>query len=296
MPHRPSRRVAAIATVVGLTTSCVASDAITRPSVRRNVAAPAVAVAVVGDFGTGGAGERAIADEIRAWVEAVDADALVTTGDNVYPAGSPNRFKAAWSIPYGWVARRDMLVIASLGNHDVKSAKGKHVMQLFEMPARRYLSSVGPVDFIVLDANQERFDSQRRWLIRKLRAPDRGWRIAVFHQPAFSCAPHGNTGRVIESWVPLFERYGVDLILNGHEHAYQRFARRGVSYVVTGGGGADLYEIKRCAPDTPRLRAFDDDSHHFVTIEGDYERLLVTAIAADGSVLDSFELPAGRVS
>lgn len=263
---------------------------------RRDAVAPAVAVAVIGDFGTGGIGERAIAGEVRAWVEAVDADVLVTTGDNVYPTGHPRQFEAAWTIPYGWVAERDMPVIASLGNHDVKSAAGKPVMQLFDMPARRYLTSAGPVNFIVLDANQESFDSQRRWLIRKLRAPDRGWRIAVFHQPPFSCAMHGNTRRVIESWVPLFERYGVDLVLNGHEHAYQRFAQRGVSYVVTGGAGADLYEIEGCEPGSPRLRASDDDSHHFVTIEGDDERLVVTAIAADGSVLDSLELPAGGAS
>ncbi|MDQ3767263.1 MAG: metallophosphoesterase [Actinomycetota bacterium] len=280
--------------VVGLTTSCVASDAITRArSGWSDAAAPAVAVAVIGDFGTGGAGERAIAGEVRAWTAAVDADALVTTGDNVYPAGHPRQFEAAWTIPYGWVAEQDMPVIASLGNHDVKSAVGRHVMQLFDMPERRYLTSAGPVNFIVLDSNREWFDSQRRWLIRKLRAPDRGWRIAVFHHPPFSCAKHGNTRRVVESWVPLFERYGVDLVLNGHEHAYQRFARRGVSYIVTGGAGARLYEIEGCAPDTPRLRASDDDSHHFVTIEGDDERLVVTAIAADGSVLDSFELAAG---
>lgn len=148
-------RVAAIATVVGLTSSCVAPDALTRATgVRRDATGPAVAVAVVGDFGTGGIDERAVARRIRAWVEAVDADALVTTGDNVYPAGDPSQFEAAWTIPYGWVAGRDMRVIASLGNHDVKTALGKHVMHLFDMPARRYLMSVGPVDYIVLDATR----------------------------------------------------------------------------------------------------------------------------------------------
>lgn len=95
--------------------------------------------------------------------------------------------------------------------------------------------------------------------------------------------------------MPLFERYGVDLVLNGHEHAYQRFAQRGVSYIVRG-GGADLYEIEGCAPGAPRLRASDDDTHHFVTIEGNGERLMVTAIASNGSVLDSFELTAARGS
>jgi len=67
-------------------------------------------------------------------------------------------------------------------------------------------------------------------------------------------------------WVPLFEEYGVQLVLSGHDHNYQRFAcRNGVTYVVHGGGAAGLYRLRGC-PSTypPRVRARYE--HGFVSV------------------------------
>jgi len=86
------------------------------------------------------------------------------------------------------------------------------------------------------------------------------WKVAVFHQPAYSCGTHGSSPEVQREWVRLFQRSGVDLVLNGHDHDYQRFAPiGGVTYVVTG-GGAELYEVGDCPAGTPHSPRFSPES------------------------------------
>lgn len=64
------------------------------------------------------------------------------------------------------------------------------------------------------------------------------WRIPFFHHPAFCYGPeHGNTQKVIDKLVPIFEKGGVRLVLSGHEHNLQMMKRNGVNYVLTGGAG-----------------------------------------------------------
>jgi hypothetical protein len=52
-------------------------------------------LAVIGDFGEGNRDEERVSNAVRAWVEETGADALVTTGDNIYPAGDPEYFEDA---------------------------------------------------------------------------------------------------------------------------------------------------------------------------------------------------------
>ena len=248
-------------------------------------------LAAVGDFGTGDVNEATVAEGIRRWVESRDADALVTTGDNVYPEGDQTSFRAAWTDPYGWVQESDLDVIASLGNHDIEEDGGAGVMQLLHMPGPWYRTSVGDADLFVLDANRPSDPEQVRWLEGSLESSNAKWKIVVFHQPAFSCAYHDGTPEVVEQWVPLFEQGGVDLVLNGHDHNYQRFEPfHGVTYVVTGGGGAPFYELDACPEGTPSRVAEDDDQHHFLTIEASPTTMHVTAVTPTGSVIDDFTL------
>ncbi len=223
------------------------------------------------------------------------ADALVTTGDNVYPEGDPSYFDAAWRDPYGWVEQADLRIVASLGNHDIEEDGGQSVMQLLNMPGPWYSRTIGDAELFVIDANRPSDPGQLRWLQKSLGRSDAGWKIVVFHQPAFSCAYHDSTPEVVEALVPVFEQEDVDLVLNGHDHAYQRFGpSHGVTYVVTGGGGAPLYALDTCPEGTPARVAGNDTQHHFVTIEGSETTLRLTAVAVDGSILDDFTLGASR--
>lgn len=248
-------------------------------------------IAVIGDFGTGDDVEYQVARSVRSWVKASAADALLTTGDNIYPSGHPDSFERGWTDPYGWTSSGSIQVIGVLGNHDIATDGGEPVMSLLGMPARWYVARVGEADIFVLDANDPINEEQQAWLERELRSSKAKWQIAVFHQPVFSCAEHDGDPAVRDSWTPLFESYGVDLVLNGHDHTYQRFdGPGGTPYVVTGGAGADLYELDVCDADTPPRIVADDERHHFLSIEGNSEQLRVRSIAVDATVIDDFTI------
>jgi Calcineurin-like phosphoesterase len=248
-------------------------------------------VVVVGDFGTEDQAELAVSSAIRAWVRERPFDAFVTVGDNVYPDGSPSAFDAAWDRPYGWLEREGVPVIASLGNHDVHTDDGKPVMGVLAMPGRWYRRSVGPVDFFVLDANDFGQTGQMEWLSASLRASTAAWQVLVFHQPVYSCGKHGSKQGAQRALLPSIAGEGVDLVLNGHDHDYQRFGPiDGVTYIVAGGGGASLHPVGECPDGTPDPVASNDDQHSFLYLTAGPNVLTGTAVAADGAVLDSFTI------
>jgi hypothetical protein len=253
--------------------------------------AGALQFVVIGDFGEGNAEESAIAAAMRSFDQTHPLDGFVTTGDDVYDSGNPADFDAAWRVPFGWVVNAKIPIVASLGNHDVGTDGGRPVMDLLGMPGRWYTRTIGPVQFTVLDANDPANPQQLTFLRESLSTSTTRWKVVVFHQPAFSCGPHGSTAGVDVLWVPLFERYGVDLVLNGHDHDYQRFAPiDGVTYIVSGGGGSDLYtELDNCNDDTPKpavaLRV-----HHFLALTAWGSGLRVVALAADLQPIDAVTL------
>lgn len=255
----------------------------------------ATRLAVIGDYGTGEQGELDVAAALAKEDQNEPLQALVTTGDNVYPSGEPKDFDRAWRGPYGWVAEADIRVLASLGNHDVDSSPAnlRKLMELLGMPGRWYTERVGNVQVIVLDANEVGDDEQMAFITETLdaqRSAGARWRVVVFHQPAFSCSRHGSTPDVQREWVTLFERGGVDLVLNGHDHVYQRFAPiDGVTYVVTGGGGGSLYEMRDCPAGTPQPAAAAVETH-YVVLHAATDRMLVEAVTSAGELIDSVVL------
>ncbi|HEU4480873.1 MAG TPA: metallophosphoesterase, partial [Actinomycetota bacterium] len=126
---------------------------------------------------------------------------------------------------------------------------------------------------------------------RQLRTTDGVWTIVMVHQPPFSCSREGDAD-VRRAWVESLERNGVDLVLSGHEHNYQRLSSAtGTTYIVTGGGGDTLYDVDDdCELRDPTLMAADDDDFHFFVVEGSRERIDAQAIGMDASVLDRFTI------
>jgi hypothetical protein len=252
---------------------------------------PSTGFVVIGDFGTGDAAELTVSSAIRSWVRERPFDALVTVGDNVYPDGSPSEFDGAWELPYGWVDDSDVAVVASLGNHDIHTDDGKPVMDLFGMPDRWYRRQVGPVDFFVLDANDLSQEGQMDWLSSALTSSTAAWQVLVFHQPVYSCGKYDSKPGAQRHLLPAIQGKGVDLVLNGHDHNYQRFGPiDGATYVVTGGGGASLYPVDDCGEGTPDPVASNDDDHHFLYVTADSSSMEGTTVDAAGDVLDMFEL------
>jgi Icc-related predicted phosphoesterase len=241
-------------------------------------------IVVIGDFGSATTSEYQVADSIIELAEVLPLTAFVTTGDNFYS----DDIKDIWLAPYGWLEGTDIEILASWGNHDIETeTRQRLVTEYLRAPGRAYSVSFGSVLLIVLDSNQVGNESQTRWLEAELEASS-GLSIVVFHHPAFSCGYHGTTEAVVESWVPLFEEHRVDLVLNGHDHDYQRFERAGVTYVVTGGGGRALRPLRQCPTGTPEPLASTDQHHHFVVLNLSEDGISGRTLSADGTEIDAF--------
>lgn len=240
----------------------------------------------MGDFGVGGARERQVGAAVRAFEEANPAELLLTLGDNDYTRG--RAFEKSWQESFGWLAQAGVGVAGTLGNHDVRVANGRYELRALNMPGAYYTRRVGNVQLFILNSNAVTV-RQTRWLRSALAASPAPWKIAVLHHPPYTCGEYRGRIDVRRAWLPLFEQYGVRLVLSGHDHNYQRFAPvHGVTYVVHG-GGAGLYRLSACPRGYPR-RVAGRAARGFLYLEASPESLVVRAVALNGATVDKFTL------
>lgn len=135
---------------------------------------------------------------------------------------------------------------------------------------------------------------QRAWLNKDLKTATQPWKIVVAHHPAYSAdKEHGCTPFVLDHWVDLFERYNVDLYINGHAHNFERtwpirdgrIDVSGVIYLTTGAAGAPLHESSR-----DWWTAVSESTHHYVIVDARPTELRFVVYRVDGTVLDEFRL------
>jgi 3',5'-cyclic AMP phosphodiesterase CpdA len=249
----------------------------------------ATGVLAIGDFGVGGSTQNSMGAAVRAWEDSHPADVLLTLGDNDYTE-SPSAFHDNWTSSFGWLESAGAAVSGTLGNHDVRVDGGRYEFDELGMPRAKYRRSVGNVDFFLLNSNAAGSLTQRDWLRTKLAASTARWQIVAFHHPAYTCGGYYGNSSVLSRWVPLFERYGVDLVLSGHDHNYQRFKEhRGVRYVVHGGGGAPLYSIRACPASYPPRRVARS-VHGFLYLVASSDAIRGYAVRPAGTVIDAFRI------
>ncbi|HEX2240601.1 MAG TPA: metallophosphoesterase [Actinomycetota bacterium] len=238
---------------------------------------------MIGDFGAANDAQRSVADRMCRYRKRHPFDHVVTTGDNIYPDGDPARFEAAFFEPYDCLLARGVEWHAALGNHDIIFDDGRSELSepAFGMPRRNYVYRLLGLRLVVVNSNALDYE----WLADATRArvEDR-WTIVAFHHPVFSAGLHGSTPGFRPSLPRLFQRRGVDLVLNGHDHLYLATKKlRGIRYVVTGGGGATLY------PCNPRwFVAFCIPRHHFLYVSLFADRIEVKAIPLTGPPFHAF--------
>ena len=190
-----------------------------------------------------------------------DNDGIVfTLGDNAYDSGSPAEFRDCYDPTWGRVKDRTELPVA--GNHDYGTPNAAGYRDYFGKKATPdgetwYSRDIGDWHVVVLDANCTEIaggcgpgSPQLQWLRQDLRQSDARCTLAMWHQPRFSSGEHGNDPTVAPFWNVLYDA-GADLILNGHDHDYERFAPQdpngnrdkdhGIVEIVVGTGGG------RCA-------------------------------------------------
>jgi hypothetical protein len=249
-------------------------------------------VVVIGDFGSRSAAERDVAD----LVGHLAPQAIVTTGDNIYSAStyavSVGAYYCAWiagapstvSCPKSQMAASSSFFPAT-GNHDYSDGGIANYLDYFRTPRGRTAYSVtrGGIEFIIVDS-QAALDSrssmsrQLAWARARARASKARWQVVVLHHPPYSSGSvHGSTPQF--QWP--FAAWGVDLVLTGHDHDYERIVRGGVTYVVDGSGGANLYPMG-----TPLAGSA-------VRNDSDYGALSLTALP--GGLQGSFWSTSGRL-
>lgn len=146
-------------------------------------------------------------------------------------------------------------------------------------------------------------DAQTEWLKARLAGAQGDWIFVMFHQPVFTCARPDNTPLIGEAWKPLFEQYGVDLVLQGHDHCYGRLtseagsaagreartggALQGPVYMVSV-AGAKMYGLNDRADTQPDRVA--EDTSLFQVIDVTPDRLSLRAYLNTGVLYDGFEL------
>ncbi len=238
----------------------------------------------IGDFGSGSVDQYAIANRMCALRSQRGFDHVVTVGDNVYDAGHPDRFEAAFFRPYGCLLKAGVKFHATLGNHDIRTDNGRPELDepAFGMEGRNYVWRAGGVRFVMANSNSFNFDWLRRALT--VQSGDR-WTVVAFHHPVYSSGHYGPTPGLRPRLPRMFRAKGVDLVLNGHEHHYEvSKPLGGIRYVVTGGGGAS---IRPCGE--PRwFRSVCRSRFHFLEIVAGADEIVVKAVPAAGRFFHRF--------
>ena len=241
--------------------------------------APAAEVALAGAAVMIGAGDIAVCgssgDEATAAIvdSVLKADsaanvpnAVFTVGDNAYPSGLTGYddfFVRCFTPSWGSKSRSIMKWIhPSPGNHDFDVRGGMGYYRYFGDRAGPagigyYSYDLGEWHVIALnseiildrDPRLDEGNAQEDWLRKDLKDHSKPCTLAYFHKPLFSSGTHGPSHEMQGLWTILYEG-GVDLVVNGHEHHYERFlpqtpagvpdSVRGIEQIIVGTGGATL--------------------------------------------------------
>jgi len=261
---------------------------------------------VIGDYGSGTRPAYRNAALLRR--EAIEF--LVSVGDNVYPLGLEREYGRALFRPFGPLMR-GVSLWPTLGNHDYGDEGPRPrrtadaYFRNFVLPRepgheRFYSFRYGNAEFLAIDDEVTSFaprSPQYRWIDATLRRSRACWKIPYLHHPVHAeyvnpSAADMRKLRHVRRWLaPLFERHGVKLVLTGHEHNYVRSrALAGVTYVITGGGGAALEPLP-LAPSV--LTAARGEFFHHLLISVAGSEMRVRAVDITGRVRDSFRLSCG---
>lgn len=244
----------------------------------------------VADTGSGNANQFAVGEQMAARHRRQPVDLVLLGGDNIYPAGNLLDVERTFQRPYRELLGAGVPFHAVLGNHDLRTENGDPQVRYrpFGMADRWYSLRRGPVAFFLLDTNvNARWQHQMPWLKKALAASDAPWKVVVGHHPLYSAGLYGDDPAAIARLTPLFERHGVQLYINGHEHNYERTKPiRGTTYLTVGGGGAWLRPVVANARSARAVSAYS-----FAELSVADDSLTIDAWNLRGERIDRAVLP-----
>jgi len=247
---------------------------------------------------------------------------LVNTGDLVDRGDSRSEWQQFFDIEAPLTRERPLFSV--VGNHELTDGAGVDYVRYFgpaELP-KEVVAPVPTVTGVLLhDAGSPKLTLEqlsgtfrwsnarfflingmvpftsgptRAWLDRVLTESDNEpglvWRIVVVHHGPWSSGPHGDNKLLQDANIPdLLRAHKVDLVLSGHDHIYERGSANGLPYLVSGGGGAPVYRVKK-AEQTSRHY---ESVRHFVEAFVSPVAIQFVAMRPDGSTIESCTLAKG---
>lgn len=260
---------------------------------------------------------RVVRDAFR---QASNSHFILHAGDLVN-RGSRDVEWGEWHEAAGWINAMTP-IFPTPGNHEYsggvqgKRAVTEHWRPQFTLPENGlpgleetcYYVDIQGVRMISMNSNEMRKE-QAEWLDKTLTGNPNKWTIVTFHHPVYSTAKSRDNKDLRESWQPIFDKHGVDLVLQGHDHTYgrsnpitfensnsgtnARSGKKGTVYVVSV-SGPKMYELMR---GEWMMRAAEQTQlYQVITIDGD--KLTYESRTGTGRLYDAFELRkrAGRAN
>ena len=193
----------------------------------------------------------------------INPDVVLLLGDTQYESGELANYQRMYTPSWG---RFKAITRPTPGNHEYQTPRASGYFDYFNGVGQQtgaagdrrrgyYSFDLGAWHFIALNTNCREVEGchagspQETWLRLDLAAADSQCTLAYFHHPLFASGPNGNQPQVRALWQALYD-FGADVILSGHEHAYERFApqtpqgvadpQRGIRQIVVGTGGHSL--------------------------------------------------------
>lgn len=238
--------------------------------------------AIIGDTGIG------VNDlHYRAFLQKLESegiDLFVHTGDVIDKPGSQGEWKRFLEI-----TGNKPTILITLGNHDIKTEKSLQVYENLTGRNPYFTFVVGDAQMIVLCTELPGESSritgkQLAWLSTELAKPFR-YKFVFLHRPLFPAIYH--LGASLDRFEQdrdllhrLFVRHGVNLVVAGHEHLYNKTIRDGITYIISGGGGA-------------RLHAFTEEQggfFHYIIAKRNKEGYVLRVYDFEGKVRDEFQI------
>jgi predicted phosphodiesterase len=227
---------------------------------------------------------------------------IIHAGDGVQEYGNLQQWQTDFYDPLtNYNLAQHAPIIYAHGNHDFDPKK----LYVYTTETPWYSLSVANTRWIVLDSNIDDVN-QDLWLSNELSSPEtqsKDFKIVIVHIPPFMefwdpIAWHEKDEKhwgefVRTRFAPLFSKYGVDLVISGHQHNYQRGQFNGTVYTIIGGAGGEL--------DFDRVEDWSfynvvRQTHHYILIEIWTDKIIWKAYNLEGFIIDSFELGKGSLN
>lgn len=188
-----------------------------------------------------------VANLMKSW----SPDLYLFGGDNAYSSGTTSDVAAAWAM---WEDEiEEEKVYAALGNHDLDTSDG--AAQIAKFPyfpgnKRYFVVEFGPVAFVIINSGfttagavvekDQIGEDSTQWkaLARDLALTKAKFKVAILHHSPYTSSANYTPGKT--EWRIPWSKYGIDLVLSGHSHNYERLLVNEVPHIVCGTGGAAL--------------------------------------------------------